>query len=120
MRGVGANISARRRAGDQLHAGFIAQEYAEVFPADVVSTRDQVPGAAPNDPNIQLELAQVDTGLRGAFVDVRGHIATLQCLAQLEPQKAARRVTRDAVVEMIDQALHHLTGFGLSIFMPQN
>lgn len=37
---------------DKSYAGFIAQEYAEVFPSDVVSTTKHVPGADKNDPTI--------------------------------------------------------------------
>lgn len=37
---------------DRPYAGFIAQEYAEVFPADVFSTREHVPGVPDSDPNI--------------------------------------------------------------------
>lgn len=37
---------------DKPYAGFVAQEYAEVFPSDVVSTDKHVPGAGKNDPTI--------------------------------------------------------------------
>ena len=54
---------------------------------------------------LQSQLPQVRARLLGAFVDVRGDIAPLQRLAELEPQEAARRVAGDAVVEAIDQPL---------------
>jgi hypothetical protein len=37
---------------DKSYAGFIAQEYADVFPTDVISTAKHVPGAPKNDPTI--------------------------------------------------------------------
>jgi hypothetical protein len=37
---------------DKSYAGFVAQEYAEVFPSDVVNTTKHVPGADKNDPTI--------------------------------------------------------------------
>ncbi|HEX4481429.1 MAG TPA: tail fiber domain-containing protein, partial [Rudaea sp.] len=37
---------------DKSYAGFIAQEYADVFPSDVISTSKHVPGADKNDPTI--------------------------------------------------------------------
>ncbi|MEO8804105.1 MAG: tail fiber domain-containing protein [Rudaea sp.] len=40
---------------DKSYEGFIAQEYAEVFPSDVIRTDKHVPGADKNDPTI-LEL----------------------------------------------------------------
>ena len=40
------------KLADKSYAGFIAQEYANVFPSDVINTDAKVPGAGDSDPTI--------------------------------------------------------------------
>ncbi|MEO7065123.1 MAG: tail fiber domain-containing protein, partial [Dokdonella sp.] len=74
---------------DKSYEGFIAQEYAEVFPSDVISTDKHVPGANKNDPTI-LELDSSSAV-----------ITTVAAVQELAVENAALRKEVDALTRRL-------------------